>query len=96
MKKAAIDYARLEEVKNAVTRIWYSYAEGFLPLVTGSKNDDKLYEIVDSWMPSGWTVSVQSSGSVYASRPMLKKNSMTVLVIQKEADGYQRTLEVVL
>lgn len=96
MKKSPIHSAQVEEVKDIVDRIWYSYAEGFLPIVTGTTKDDELYDIVDRWMPGGWTASVQPSGSVYASRPMVKGSSMKVLVIQKEADGHQRTFEIAL
>lgn len=97
MRKSATDLRHLKEVSDAVQRIWYSYAEGFLPKVTGTTADNDLYNIVDHWMPKGWTASVQPSGSVYVSKPILTRpSSMHVLVIEKRANGEQRMFEIAL
>lgn len=96
MGKTAIDQTRLQEVHKAVQDIWYSYAEGYLPRVTGTSADDELYRMMDVRMPKGWTVSIQPSGTVYASSPFFVKKSMGVLVVEKRVDGYQRTFQIAL
>jgi hypothetical protein len=87
---------RLREVSEAVRDIWYSYAEGYLPNVTGTKEDDVLYHDIDERMPAGWTASIQPSGSVYASCPILSEKSLGVLVVEKRADGFQRMFKIAL
>ncbi|MFD1675158.1 hypothetical protein [Alicyclobacillus fodiniaquatilis] len=96
MQKMGVKAVHLEKVEQAVRDIWYSYAEGFLPQLTGTAADDVLYQHIDARMPSGWTASIQPSGTVYASRPILVKKSMGVLVFEKTADGQQRMFQIAL
>ncbi|WAH36492.1 hypothetical protein [Alicyclobacillus dauci] len=96
MWKSVTETVRLREVADAVREIWYSYAEGFLPAVTGTVEDDKLYQLIDERMPRGWTASILPSGTVYASRPIFARKFLGVIVIEKRADGNQRVFEVAL
>ncbi|WAH41525.1 hypothetical protein NZD89_25350 [Alicyclobacillus fastidiosus] len=97
MNKVITETMRLREVSQAVCEIWYSYAEGFLPKLTGTAQDDKLYQLIDARMPRGWTASIQPSGSVYATCPVfVKRKSLGVLVVEKRSDGHQRIFEIAL
>lgn len=96
MRKSVADNPQLQDVNHAVREIWYSYAEGLLPKVTGTTDDDRLYLLIDKRMPNGWTASIQPSGSVYASRPVFNRKSLVVMIVEKRADGFERTFEVAL
>ncbi|GEO26071.1 hypothetical protein AAC03nite_18560 [Alicyclobacillus acidoterrestris] len=97
MYKLTMNTARLVEVAKVVQEIWYAYAEGWLPQLTGTAADDELYQQIDARMPRGWTASIQPSGSVYATRPVFaKKKSLGVLVVEKRASGEERMFEIAL
>lgn len=96
MWKSVVDRTKVQEVTAAVREIWYSYAEGFLPRITGTTEDDKLYQMIDKRMPRGWTASIQPSGAVYASTPIFSRKSLAVMIVEKRSDGFQRQFEVTL
>jgi hypothetical protein len=87
----------LPEALKTLRQVWYAYAEGLLPEMTGTDADDEVLEKIDDTLPEGWTVSIMPDGTVLAGHPVWLKNDMTVVVCHIDRQGqsavFQRSMQ---
>lgn len=83
----------LEEAISAIRDIWYAYAEGFLPEMTGTDADEGFLEQIDNTLPAGWTASIMPDGTVLAGHPVWANEDMSVIVCHIDREGRQSVFE---
>ncbi|QQE79365.1 hypothetical protein [Alicyclobacillus sp. SO9] len=83
----------LQEAAGVMRDIWYAYAEGFLPKMTGTAADDSILEQIDDTLPRGWTASIMPDGTVLAGHPVWANNDMKLIVCHINREGQQVVFE---
>lgn len=87
----------LPEAIQTLRQVWYAYAEGLLPEMTGTDADDEVLEKIDDSLPEGWTVSIMPDGTVLGGHPVWAESDMTVIVCHIDRQGqsvvFQRALQ---
>jgi hypothetical protein len=83
----------LPETMAMLRQIWYAYAEGYIPPVTGTELDDTFLEELETKLPPGWTLSITPRGDVLAGRPVMMDGTMTLVVCHIQRCGNQCILQ---
>jgi hypothetical protein len=88
-----LEAIHLEDAICALRDIWYAYAEGFLPEMTGTDADEGILEQIDDTLPAGWTASIMPDGTVLAGHPVWADDNMKVIVCHINREGRQDVFE---
>ncbi|WP_067929513.1 MULTISPECIES: hypothetical protein [Alicyclobacillus] len=83
----------VSEALETLRQIWYSYAEGYIPPVTGTELDDAQLEELEAKLPTGWTLSIMPRGDILAGRPILIDGQMHLVICHVERDGRPSILQ---